>query len=39
MVDIAKGNMFCNAKFIVSQAEEIFRKLKEENYLQGLDEK
>lgn len=38
-VDIAKGNMFCNAKFIESQAEEIFGKLKEENYLQGLDEK
>ena len=36
-VDIAKGNMFCNAKFIESQAEEIFGKLKEENYLQGLD--
>lgn len=38
-VDIAKGNMFCNVKFIGSQAEEIFGKLKEENYLQGLDEK
>ena len=38
-VDIAKGNMFCNAKFIESQAEEIFRKLKEENYLLGLNEK
>ena len=38
-VDIAKGNMFCNVKFIESQAEKIFGKLKEENYLQGLDEK
>lgn len=38
-VEIAKGNMFCNTKFIESQAEEIFGKLKEENYLQGLDEK
>lgn len=38
-VDIAKGNMFCNVKFIESQAEEIFGKLKKENYLQGLDEK
>ena len=38
-VDIAKGNMFCNVKFIESQAAEIFGKLKEENYLQGLDEK
>lgn len=38
-VDIAKGNMFCNAKFIESQAEEIFGMLKAENYLQGLNEK
>lgn len=38
-VDIAKGNMFCNVKFIESQAEEIFGKLKEEKYLQDLDEK
>lgn len=35
-VDIAKGNMFCNARFIESQAAEIFGKLKNENYLQGL---
>lgn len=38
-VDIAKGNMFCNVRFIESQAEEIFGKLKEENYLKGLGEK
>lgn len=38
-VDIAKGNMFCNVKFIESQAEEIFGKLKGENFLRGLDEK
>lgn len=38
-VDIAKGNMFCNVKFIQSQADEIFGKLKEEIYLQDLDEK
>lgn len=38
-VDIAKGNMFCNAKFIESQAAEIFGMLKAENYLQGLNEK
>lgn len=38
-VDIAKGNMFCNARFIESQASEIFKNLKEENYLQGLSEK
>jgi cell filamentation protein len=37
-VDIAKGNMFCNVKFIDSQADEIFTKLKVEKYLAGLDE-
>lgn len=37
-VDIAKGNLFCNVKFIESQAEEIFGKLKAEEYLKGLDE-
>lgn len=37
-VDIAKGNMFCNVRFIESQAAEIFRKLKGEDYLQGLNE-
>lgn len=37
-VDIAKGNMFCNVKFIGSQAEEIFGNLKKEGYLQGLSE-
>ena len=31
--------MFCNVRFIESQAEEIFGKLKEENYLKGLGEK
>lgn len=31
--------MFCNARFIESQASEIFKNLKEENYLQGLNEK
>lgn len=36
-VDIAKGNMFCNVMFIESQAEEIFVKLKKDNYLAGLD--
>ena len=38
IVDIAKGNMFCNVKFIDSQAEEIFSNLKEEMYLSGLNE-
>lgn len=37
-VDIAKGNMFCNVRFISDQADEIFTKLKEEKYLAGLDE-
>ena len=37
-MDIAKGNMFCNVRFIVSQAEQIFSGLKKENYLMGLDE-
>ena len=37
-VDIAKGNMFCNAMFLSGQAEEIFGKLKAEDYLYGLDE-
>ncbi len=37
-VDIAKGSMFCNVKFIESQAAEIFKSLKSEDYLQGLNE-
>ena len=37
-VDIAKGNMFCNAMFLSGQAVEIFGKLKAEDYLHGLDE-
>ena len=37
-VDIAKGNMFCNVRFISSQADVIFSGLKEEYYLAGLDE-
>jgi cell filamentation protein len=35
-VDIAKGNMFCKAQFITTQAEEIFNKLKKEKYLHNL---
>lgn len=35
-VDIAKGNMFCNVKFISSQADEIFGKLRNDRYLEGL---
>ena len=37
-VDIAKGNVFCNVRFIESQADEIFSKLKAEKFLAGLDE-
>lgn len=37
-VDIAKGNMFCNVKFIIPQAEEIFGKLRKDRYLDGLPE-
>lgn len=37
-IDIAKGNMFCNVMFLSRQAEEIFGKLKTEDYLHGLDE-
>ena len=38
VVDIAKGNMFCNVRFIEDQAEQIFSKLQQEKYLVGLDE-
>jgi len=37
-VDIAKGNMFCNVRFIETQANEIFTKLKTEKYLVGFEE-
>lgn len=36
-VDIAKGNMFCNVKFIQTQADQIFGKLKDDHYLVGLN--
>ncbi|MED4954512.1 cell filamentation protein Fic [Paenibacillus macerans] len=35
-VNIAKGNMFCNYEYIESNANELFAKLKKENYLKGL---
>lgn len=35
-VDIAKGNMFCNVKFIESQAKNIFSNLRNDKYLEGL---
>ncbi|MCD7819130.1 MAG: Fic family protein [Lachnospiraceae bacterium] len=37
-VDIAKGNMFCNVKFIEPQAKLIFDNLKKDNYLIGFEE-
>lgn len=37
-VDIAKGNKFCNIRFIDSQATEIFGRIKTEKYLAGLIE-
>lgn len=37
-VDIAKGTMFCNVRFIESQAEEIFGRLREEGFLRNLPE-
>ena len=35
-VDIAKSNMFCKVQFIETQADEIFGKLKNDCYLEGL---
>jgi cell filamentation protein len=32
-VDIAKGNMFCRSVYLESYAEDIFRQLKNDNYL------
>jgi cell filamentation protein len=32
-VNIAKGNMFCNYEFIEQNADQLFTKLKKENYL------
>jgi cell filamentation protein len=37
MVDIEKGNMFCKVQFIQSQADALFGKLKQENYLCGIE--
>ncbi|MCD8222888.1 MAG: Fic family protein [Clostridiales bacterium] len=37
IVDIAKGNMFCNVRFIESQAEVIFDQLRKEWYLAGCN--
>lgn len=37
-VNIAKGNMFCNYPFIEANAENLFRKLKQEKYLKETPE-
>lgn len=37
-VNIAKGTMFCNVRFITNQAEEIFSKLSDEKYLIGMNQ-
>ncbi len=36
-VNIAKGNMFCDVRFIREQAADIFGNLRNENYLMGLE--
>lgn len=33
LVNVAKGNMFCNYEFIIPNADSLFKKLKKENYL------
>ncbi len=35
-VNIAKGNMFCNYEFIEANADSLFKKLKNENYLKDV---
>lgn len=35
-VNISKGNLFCNFKFIDNAINDLFAKLKKENYLIGL---
>lgn len=36
-VDIAKGNMFCRSVYLESYAEDIFRQLKNDNYLLNFE--
>ncbi len=38
-VNISKGNQFCLCQFIQSQMDEIFQKLRNENYLKDYKEK
>lgn len=35
-VNIAKGNMFCHYEFILSNADALFQKLKNENFLNNV---
>lgn len=39
VINIAKGNMFCDAKYIEEQAEALFQQLESEAYLNGLGKK
>lgn len=34
-VNTAKGNMFCDCRFVEDMAEELFSELEKENYLQS----
>jgi len=36
LVNISKGNQFCRVEFIEQQMQEIFEKLKQENYLRNI---
>lgn len=36
-VNIAKGNMFCDCRFVEDMVEELFSELEKENYLQSCD--
>lgn len=36
-VNITKGNMFCDCRFIEQMADAIFKELEDENYLQPYD--
>lgn len=37
-VDIAKGNIFCMVQFIEQQFEELYAKLKQDNFLKDAEE-
>lgn len=38
-VDISKGNQFCRCEFIEEQMDDLFRKLKKEDYLRNYEVK